>query len=246
MAPARPPDPALSMTVRFPFQPGAIWRLQFVPQSLANFDDVNSFGEVTPPSLLVGGQDGRVRMFYWDKMLGGQLETVLDCALHDGSVEKLEWEKDLNGLMSCSSDGTLKVSDFGRGAITPRHTLTNPTGKPIQSFVWSSSHAMAGSYRRYGAKETPSSEDAETEALLQPTNTWGETGDTPRAHARPGPRCLALRPTRARVPGERFWFEVFVTRSLPSAPRLCCTLPHTASCATPFRECVLPARTARV
>eukprot|EP00966_Prymnesium_polylepis_P148550 3431626-Prymnesium_polylepis.1 len=62
--------------------------------------------------------------------------------LHDSWIERLEYLRDLGGLMSCSADGTLQFADLGRGTCTVRNRLANPSDKPISCFAWCPSHAM--------------------------------------------------------------------------------------------------------
>ena len=64
------------------------------------------------------------------------------CTCNGRWVEQLEYLRDAGCLVSCSSDGSLRLSDLNRGACTLRHRLLNPSCKPITSFAWCQTHAM--------------------------------------------------------------------------------------------------------
>jgi hypothetical protein len=129
-------------------QPGGTWRLESVPHSLGAFDDTDSFGEPMAQCLIIGDQHGQIHLVEWDALLAGQPTPRLTARVHDGSVERLGWIAELNGMLSCSTDGTLRLSDMGDGAIRPRNVLRSPAGQPISSFVWCAAQALVATCSR--------------------------------------------------------------------------------------------------
>ncbi|KAL3905844.1 MAG: hypothetical protein SGPRY_010769, partial [Prymnesium sp.] len=115
----------------------ASWRLHSTGVSMGSLE-----GGMEGGALLLGDQAGWLRVLGWPELVGGKLCPRSEHQIHAGWVEKVEWSKELGGLMSCSSDGTLLLSDMGRGECTPRNKLSNPRGKPISCFVWCPAHAM--------------------------------------------------------------------------------------------------------
>ena len=109
------------------------WRLKSVPQSLCSLEQPSA--AEWPACLLVGDQAGMLHVLEWAALTTGRLSATIEATpLHSGWIEKLEYLRDLGGLMSCSSDGTLQLSDLGRGACTVRNRLANPSEKPIGCF----------------------------------------------------------------------------------------------------------------
>lgn len=129
-------------------QPGGTWRLESVPHSLGKFDDTDSFGEPMPQCLLIGDQHGQIHLVEWTALLVGELTLRLTERVHDGCVERLGWVSELNGMLSCSADGTLKLSDLGDNTIRPRNVLRSPAGQPISSFVWCAAQALVATCSR--------------------------------------------------------------------------------------------------
>jgi len=116
------------------------WRLRATPQCMCSLDEGGQ-PEWTN-SLLLGDHSGVFSVFEWSALNAGRFVPKLEHKLHSGWIERLEYLRDLGGVMSCSSDGTLQLSDLGRGTCSSRNRLSNPSAKPISSFAWCPSHAM--------------------------------------------------------------------------------------------------------
>ena len=120
------------------------FRLREPAQTIANFErPVSTMVEDYVPNdrLFIGSQCGNLHVLDWHEILSGRRRFDFSAKLHDSWVEKIEWVPDLNGLLSCGADGTLLISDLGRGTCTERNRLRHPNGKGIHSLAWCSSLA---------------------------------------------------------------------------------------------------------
>ena len=147
------------------------FRLPFVPQALTtlpegDFLTTEDFmpGSESEDLVLLGDQHGKLHFLHQAALAepGASLTSAaagllphLTAQLHSTWVEKLEWVRDLGGLMSSSADGSLQLSDLSRGAVVARHRVSNPSGKPIKSFAWCSKHAMVAPYLPHISPTSP-------------------------------------------------------------------------------------------
>jgi WD40 repeat protein len=128
-------------------QPGGALRLEYVPHSLCSFG-ADAIGDATPQCLVIGDHQGHIHFVEWTALLAGEVAPRMSKRVHGGCVGRLGWVSELNGLLSCSADGTLQLSEVALGAICPRTVLRSLAGQPISSFAWCAAQALVATSSR--------------------------------------------------------------------------------------------------